>query len=253
VKFYKKFFSCCLLSLSTLAQSFQDKDLTFSLGAGNFFKPRYEGSQSYESQPLPYVSLNYQDLLIINPYQGMVFNYWHHENITLGVGLDYNYGREESDNIKFQGLGNIDDAMQLKLTGKYQYLDFNTEMTVAKDIIDGHDGYTVTPEFNYSHTIPDYYAFIKLGVKANYANSGYMQSYFGVSPAQASRSSYAPYYARPGWKDITLNAFAMRYLAKQWSVNGNIGYKFLLGDAATSPLVEDRNQYYFITFVAYHF
>ncbi len=253
MSFYQKSVACCLLALCTTAQAIQDKDMDFSLGAGNFFKPRYEGSRNYESQPLPYVSFNYQDLLIINPYQGIVFNYWNNEAMTLGAGFDYNYGRQESDNAKFQGLGNIDDTMQVKLTGKYQYQDFNTELTLARDIIDGHEGYTFTPEFNYSTTLPEYYAFMKFSVKTNYASSQYMQSYFGVNPTQASRSSYAPYQAGASWKDVTLSAFALRYVAPKWSVNGSISYKMLLGDAAASPLVEDRSQYYFVTFVAYHF
>ena len=70
-----------------------------------------------------------------------------------------------------------------------------------------------------------------------------MQSYFGVSAEQAANSGLSRYEAKSGIKDIGLGLGLDYTPYRNWSVTGGYGYSRLQGDAADSPIVQQRNQH----------
>ena len=83
-----------------------------------------------------------------------------------------------------------------------------------------------------------------------------MQSYFGVSGAQAARSRNRAFQAESGFADVGLEANLNYAITEHWMMFGTLGYSRLLGDAADSPLVDGEgsaNQFRAFTGVAYRF
>ena len=67
-----------------------------------------------------------------------------------------------------------------------------------------------------------------------------MQAYYGITPAQAASSGYAPYDAGAGWRDASAAVKLRRDIDDNWIVLGSFGLSRLLGAAAGSPLTHSR-------------
>ena len=83
---------------------------------------------------------------------------------------------------------------------------------------------------------------LRFGVSATWADGDYMESYFGVSPAQSSASGHSRYKPKAGLKSVDLEAGVIYPFAGNWAVNAQVGYSRLSGDAADSPIVRDAGR-----------
>lgn len=79
---------------------------------------------------------------------------------------------------------------------------------------------------------------LSAGPTFTWANRNYMQAYFGVTPAQAAASRFAPFSAQAGWRKLEFTVGAEYALTKRWKLTADVGVRRLLGDAARSPLAE---------------
>ena len=83
-----------------------------------------------------------------------------------------------------------------------------------------------------------------------------MNTYFGVSPLQASQSGLNPFAAQNGFKNIAIRTDFNGEFFWDWSFLVLAEYKRLLEDAAESPLVKDvgsENQFQIGVGLVYHF
>lgn len=78
-----------------------------------------------------------------------------------------------------------------------------------------------------------------VGAGTVWANRDSMQTFFGVSPAQAANSAVGLPVCSPlaGFKDLGTSATWVHLLNQKWSIDGTLRLDHLLGDAAESPLV----------------
>lgn len=67
-----------------------------------------------------------------------------------------------------------------------------------------------------------------------------MQSYFGITDTQATRSGYSRYDSNAGVKDMGLHVKTSYPISQDWIFEAQIGYWRLLNDAADSPIVKDE-------------
>jgi outer membrane protein len=86
---------------------------------------------------------------------------------------------------------------------------------------------------------------LSAGPRLTFAGEDYMDTYFGVTPAQAARSGLPAYQADAGLKSVGVEGKLRYEFATDWAVTAKGGYFRLVGDAADSPIVElgDRNQF----------
>ena len=91
---------------------------------------------------------------------------------------------------------------------------------------------------------------------ASWADSTYMDSYFGVSRTQSAKSGHSRYAADSGFKDVGI-ALGLNYMISEAvGVSGLVQYTRLVGDAADSPIVEDKgsaDQFFTGMFLTYRF
>ncbi|MFY9509638.1 MAG: MipA/OmpV family protein, partial [Rubrivivax sp.] len=82
---------------------------------------------------------------------------------------------------------------------------------------------------------------LRLSAGVTMADSNYMQTFFGVSDAQAATSGYAPHRAGAGVRDTRLGAMLLYVPAQHWAIAGGLNFSQLNGDARTSPLTRERS------------
>jgi outer membrane scaffolding protein for murein synthesis (MipA/OmpV family) len=76
-----------------------------------------------------------------------------------------------------------------------------------------------------------------LGVSVSGANARYLQTWYGVTPAQSAASGYAVYEPGSGLRDIGASATWRIEFDPQWAGFTSLGIGRLVGPAADSPLV----------------
>jgi outer membrane scaffolding protein for murein synthesis (MipA/OmpV family) len=82
---------------------------------------------------------------------------------------------------------------------------------------------------------------IRTSLGATWADRKYMQTYFGVSAAQAQATTFAAYTPTSGCRKVELGIGAEYALAPNWTLLANLGFSQLGDEAAASPLVGRRN------------
>lgn len=237
-----------------------ESDWQIHLAAGAMVHPDYEGSDDYEIAPLPFISISYKDRVFLEgtslganvlSLQGPAPG----DYLRIGPLLNYRMGRDQDDNDALRGLGDVDGSVEVGAFVSYGIRDFSVGVTALQDVSDGHDGMTVELKGGYGHRFDDRWG-IRAEVSATWADDDYTQSYFGIDARQSLRSGYRQYDAEAGFKDVGLS-FAVDYaLSDGWAVTGQVGYARLLGDAADSPIVDDKgsaNAFSAGIFVGYRF
>ena len=79
-----------------------------------------------------------------------------------------------------------------------------------------------------------------------------MESFFGIDAQQSANSGLQNHDAEAGIKDVNLSVSVGYPISKRWRVGTMLEYKRLLGDAADSPIVDDKNQFVAGISLSYH-
>ena len=83
-----------------------------------------------------------------------------------------------------------------------------------------------------------------------------MESYFGVSSAQSEKSGLSPFDAGGGFKNVGITLGLDYVFTDSIGIGGRAQYKRLVGDAADSPIVDDKgsaDQFFSGLFLTYRF
>jgi outer membrane protein len=86
-----------------------------------------------------------------------------------------------------------------------------------------------------------------------FADSEYVNTVYGVTAEQSTRSGMPAYQAGSGITSVRLAAAANYQLAPRWMAGVRFMASRLQGDAADSPITEDKSQNSASVFVAYTF
>lgn len=223
------------------------------LGIGAF--PDYEGSEDYAVTLLPLADVEKPGAFFvkgasINPNDGLasagmtIFHATysdasgHRTQLLAGPLIRAHGGRDEDDNDSLDGLGDIDASVGvggfLKLsTGP---LLFNLA-AAPQDAGDDNDGLLVTFDAAYTASVNDHLT-LTSGLSTSWADDDFIQGYFGVTNTQAASTGLEQFDSEAGLKDVGVNFKATYALPNAWVIDGQVGYRRLLNDAADSPIVD---------------
>lgn len=253
----------CLIATQARAQSAEGQqeqgDWQVMLGAGAIYAPDFEGSDEFEVQPFPFISVAYRDLAYIRgPEIGVnIIRLKATEDFSIKAGplVRYRRDRKEKRNKDLRGLGDVGTSIEAGGALSFEYRQAWVRLSLAKDVAGGHEGLVGEGEagirFNLSDTL-----IASASAKASWADKDYMGTYFGVTAAQAARSGLPVYRADSGLKDIGAGVDLSYMLGRNWVVTAVGGYSRLMGDAADAPLVVRRgspDQWMGGLFLAYRF
>jgi outer membrane scaffolding protein for murein synthesis (MipA/OmpV family) len=234
-------------------------DWTVMIGAGALYAPDYEGSKDYEVLPFPFISIDYKDILYLRgPEIGAnLLRVSPADDLKFSVGpvARYRRDRPEKRNAALAGLGKVDAAIELGGRARMDVGPAWVELSATKDVADGHDGMVGVAaggvDFDLSQSLS-----LSLSASTSWADDKYMQSYFGVTQAQATASGLPVYAADKGIKDVGASVGVRYWLGDRWMVSATGGYTRLLNDAKDAPLVRLRgspDQWQGGIFLAYRF
>ena len=229
-----------------------DNSLSFNAGAIGIVGPRYEGSKSYRAIGFPILYPNFTgegaggfgSRVSFKRIDVIRFNLFEVDNFQIGPVLGYRAGRDESDGVLLRGLGDIDAGLVVGGYAGYQlgpvFLDASLGTQVFGDSSGLQARLGAESEFDVSSTLK-----LTARVGATISSDEYMDRFFGVTAAQSATSTAGlpVYNPDSGFKDAFVQIGARFQISDQWSLSLRGRYTRLLGDAASSPVIETEDQF----------
>lgn len=217
----------------------------FVVGAGTAVKPIYGGSRTYRFDIGPAIDIRYRDIAFASVGEGIGVNLLRGDNYRAGIALAYDLGRRVSQYpSRLEGLGNIEPAPVVKFFASYA-VSKAVPLVIRTDVrrvVGGADGW-----------IGDLGAYMPLpgssrkfvmfaGPSVTVGAGDYMQHVFGVDALQAERSAYPRYNASAGLEAAGFGFSMTWFFRKHWLLNVDTAVDRLLGSAANSPIIQEKNQ-----------
>jgi outer membrane protein len=223
----------------------------YSIGGGIGLAPDYEGSSDYELVPLPAGEAKFDNgmyikLLGLNLRANLIPTSW---VSWLRAGPVYNYRseRDDVDNDQVDRMNDVSDANELGGFVGFEYNSWFANLDYLMDMGDAHDGEYAKLSGGYNWKFSDAWAFT-FGAHTTWADSDYMDTYFGVTAADSARSGLSQYSADDGIKDVGIDLGAKWNFVQNWNLRGLLSITQLVGDADDdSPVVDEGSETQFFT------
>ena len=213
----------------------------FSIGTMAISRPHYEGADGKQFDILPLIDINIGKSFFLNTERGLGAYFRKSRALELGGSFGYYESRKEEDDDILNGLGDIDAGIDGRFFAKIHLNEFALFVEFRNDLSNKHDGTLYIFGADYFNK-PTSYTNWRVKSSYTFVDDNYMRSYFGVSETQSILSGLSRFKAGSGFKDLTLDWIYNHYLSRHWGLKGVIGYKYLVGDAADSPLVTSKGQ-----------
>lgn len=235
-----------------------------AIGVNLGYRPEYEGASRQRFKPTPVLFLRYGRFTITNAsgfvtrrtddvVRGLGMDMMRSDHLRVNLALRFDAGRSESTSAALAGMGDIKPTVRARLTAGWRFSGpwrlgaswsvdaFGRGGGNFGDVNLGHET-TLTPATR-----------LTLGSSISLAGDRYMQTYYGVSEAQATRTSYAVYTPSSGLRDVSAFASLRHDIGHEWTwlTSGNVTR--LLGPAADSPLSVHRNNWSLSSGLAWRF
>ena len=255
------------LSLAVAAQAGMDSPFAIDnvpnvIGVGVGMVPDYLGSDDYTVAAAPFFRYTFagtERYLQFNVTE-LSFNVLNHPNFVLGPVVNYRPGRDDVDDDIVDEMEEIDDTVDVGITAGYVWKDranprhrFATNLTFYMDAGDVYRGWLVSAGARYWYPVSKPID-LQIGVGANYGNSQYMDTYFGVDREDSRDSGLKKFDADEGFRDVNAQLAAVFHFSANWHLGAGVKYFGLIGDASDSPIVDgrgDANQLVYGLGVAY--
>lgn len=222
--------SSSMLAAPAMAQSFLDVDqVTLDAGLGMSYSPEYMGSGDNDASPW-FILKN----ITLGTPEG------EKQGFSITPSLRYMGERDSGDYDRLTGLDNIDAAGEVGLRLNYVTGPFSSYGTIRKGF-GGHEGVAGEIGTRYRYQ-PNDKLTLWTGAELQLGDDKFTGTYFGITDSEALTSNFAAYDPEGGAYAANLSVEARYMLTPKTSVMGKVTYGRLLGDAADSPIVEDKNQ-----------
>jgi outer membrane scaffolding protein for murein synthesis (MipA/OmpV family) len=207
------------------------------VGIGVGSAPRYAGSDERRTSALPLLDYRWDNGWFAGTLKGVGYNASRTPGLEFGPRLTVDFGRRERRSAALRGMGDVDAKAELGAFVDYELTPaLSLGATLQAGGGDGGQGVRSELELSYGFKLGSGLQ-LSLGLGTTLANQAYMQSYFGVTPAQAAASGYTIYTPKAGAMDVNAKV-SLRYpLAPRVMLTAAVTATQLQGDAKASPLV----------------
>jgi outer membrane protein len=237
------------------------------VGLGVGFAPDYEGSDDHEAIPAPFGSYQWASgrFVELGGTQGaehaarlsanIISSDWS-SGWKAGPLVQYRLERDSVDNKQVDKMENVDAATELGAFAGFKTGAWSGQLAFAGDVSDEHDGYLVYLKGVYELPVNDRFI-LDFGAGTSYADSNYMEAYFGVDNKNRGSSGLPDYKPDSGIKDVELTLTGLYQFNDAWGMVGSVSWTRMLNDAEDSPLVDgnggvgDENQFGGVLAVTY--
>lgn len=246
---------------SALAQNRKPSEPVWDskMGGGVGLVPNYEGSPDHSLAPIPYIMIRWKDFIMVGT-DGLKIELEEIGEFDAGIGLGFDAGRSEdgkgilgnSNDDSILGMGDIGLAPGVRAYFEYDFAYIDIGANVSQFFGADNNGLLAEMILDKSVPLTEKWRIVPT-IKATWADTDYMQTFFGVSTEQSALSQFPQYSARKGFKDVSFNLNIMYAFNQNWFVFLNGQIKKLLNDAADSPVSRDDTNTLIASGVAYMF
>jgi outer membrane scaffolding protein for murein synthesis (MipA/OmpV family) len=215
------------------------------LGAAAESQPVYTGAHAYKVQGGPVINIQYKDIAFLSTGDGLGINFLRGDHYRVGAAIAYDLGRKERDDYgNLRGMGDISAAPAAKIFATYVLSkQFPLILRVdARQILGGADG-TVGDVGIYMPLPGSSKKFVMFaGPSITFATHRYLQSEFGVTPAQSLASGHPVFDTHAGMQSAGVGFSATGFLTAHWLLNIDAALTKLKGSPDVSPITQTSTQ-----------
>ena len=236
----------------------QQASWDITLAAGAAMQPTFHGSDRYRVSPVPLVIIRWRDMVSLG-VEGLSL-YWHHDNLRIGGGVDYDGGRLDhetngllhSGDDRLKGLGDIDSAVGLRGFVSYQWGPAYLDISATKYLGSQNNGLVANFSVSAPMALGKQFV-VRPHLGTAWADGNYMQTFFGVTPLQASRSIFPQFSTGSGMRDINGGLTIVYRLNQHWFWGMDATATRYLNGAARSPITISNTNATVASVIGYHF
>jgi outer membrane scaffolding protein for murein synthesis (MipA/OmpV family) len=156
------------------------------------------------------------------------------------LGLRWDSGRDEDSSAQLEGLGDVRGTLRARLALGYSFdHGWRTGVSLTSDLLGRGGGWQ--GEWSAGRDLlltPSTTA--GAGLTLGYGGRRWQQTYYGISPEQATRTRHPVYTPGGGLRDVTLSLGGRTELGQGWALFYGTGVSRLVDVSAASPLVRER-------------
>jgi MipA family protein len=229
-----------------------------NLAVGTALQPTFRGSDRYRASPIPLVIIRWRDTVSLGD-DGLNL-YWHHNNLRIGGGVSYDGGRLDhetsgvlsSGDNRLKGLGNVDASIGLRGFVSYKLGPVYLDTSAVKYLGAQNKGIVVNVSASAPFSLTKQFI-VRPHIGTTWDNDNYMQTFFGISPIQASRSIVPQFNTGSGLEDVNGGLTVVYLLSHHWFLGADASATQYLGHAARSPITISNSNATVAAVIGYHF
>ena len=210
------------------------------VGAIALNAPGYQGSDEQKASAVPGIFLQASNGLFADPFNGVGYVFEPAGNLIYGVRANIDTGRSVEDALP--GFEKIKARLN---PGVFANYNVNEQLTLKSALRtglgDGGDGSLLNLGATYKLYNANFVS-VNLNASVKFGSSSYMQSYFGVSPAQSTASGLAAYRPAAGLAMAQVGLTGGFPISREIYIISSLSMQRLMGDAANSPIVKKKTQ-----------
>ncbi|HEY6721557.1 MAG TPA: MipA/OmpV family protein [Burkholderiales bacterium] len=238
----------------------QDTAWRVSVGGGLVSAPKFPGADSQRILALPFVAASYGRFFLgADPgaasIGGVGVNLYRDSHWRLAAALSAGLAnRKESDDPRLQGLGDVDRTVSAGVGAVYTQDWFTLRTSVLTDILNRGQGTLVRLDALGRYRVDEQWTLFA-GPGLTWANDRYTQTFFGVDADQsaASAAGLPQFQTHAGLNSVRFALGTGYRIDSHWGAGVFGSISRLQGDAAASPITEDKSQYFVGAVVSYRF
>jgi len=227
--------------------------------------PRYSGDASRKVSLTPGYYLRWGRLTISNAggfvtrrnkddiFRGLGLDLKRDDRLRLNVALRIDNGRRSSDSTALAGIADVRRTIRARASATYAFdRGWKASLGWNADLLGRGGGNIFDAGIGHDRRVGEATTW-NVSVGASVGDHRFMQSYYGVTPAESVSSGYPVYTPGAGLRDITLGMGWRTEINPRWVAlwGGAVGR--LLGPAARSPLTTSTRQWGLNAGIAWRF
>ena len=217
-------------------------------GFGLGVTPDYIGADDYYFGGLPLARYQFKDSYryasLVGTYVDL--NLVDHPIIRFGPTGQLRLGRSDVSDRAVRELPSISKTIEAGVFGALEFVApsdprkrLRLDLRIQQDLAGGHDGWIASGAIQGWYPIEGL-AEVGLALGTTYGSHDYMSTFFDVREQDSAQSGLAPFSAGAGFRDVRLTLGALVPVTEHWLVGASVMFMRLVGDAAESPIVDDR-------------
>ena len=219
--------------------------LSGRIGLNVVTMPTYEGSPNTRTLAGPDLTLSYRSREWGSFEFGQRGLFWRAieaGQFRFGLVAQFDPGRKDKDTSgldptpgdkRLAGMGRVNSSTEAGMSIGYGPVALVARQSLSER---GAKGAQVDMTVEHAWSLSDRLG-LRLALGATWADSGYMQAYFGVTPAQAQATSFSTYTPKAGLRKVEASVGAEYAVAPTWTLQASLSISRLGHVAANSPLV----------------